>query len=73
LNSCEFQVDRIDIAVLKAWLNKWLKIDNEITDEELSIAVYSRTEPAINGDNLSFIIDFGNDRNRFDRIFRNFN
>ena len=58
-NSCEVQVDKIDIAVLKDWLNKWLKIDDEIGDEELSIAVHSCTEPEINGDGLAFIIDFG--------------
>jgi hypothetical protein len=58
-NSCECRVDKIDIAVLSEWLKKWLKIEDEIADEELSIAVHSCTDPDINGDGATFIIDFG--------------
>ena len=58
-NSCEFQVDTIDISALTGWLTEWLKMDNENLDEELSTAVHSCTEPEIKGDSLSFVIDFG--------------
>ncbi|HEX6847608.1 MAG TPA: hypothetical protein VF144_11560 [Chitinophagaceae bacterium] len=58
-NSCEFQVDKIDIDALRDWLNKWLKMDNENADKKLSIAVHSCTKPEINGDKLSFVIDLG--------------
>ena len=58
-NSCEFLVDKINIKNLKDWVNKWLKIDEEMPNEKISEAIHSCSEPEMFEDKFSFVIDFG--------------
>lgn len=58
-NNCEIQADKIEVDSLKDWVTKWLKIDEDIIDGDLSKAIHSCMEPQFSADNVSFIIDFG--------------
>lgn len=58
-NSCEFQVDKIEIAHLRNWVIKWLKIDEDLIEGELSGAIHSCSEPELLEGKFHFVIDFG--------------
>lgn len=58
-NSCELITNAPDISFLPDWLEKWLKIGEDIPDTELAGVLHSCSEPKnING-NFLLIIDFG--------------
>ncbi len=58
-NSCEFTVDKIEVPSLANWVIKWLKIDQELPNDELAEAIHSCSEPVIVDKKYSFAIDFG--------------
>ncbi|WP_018616394.1 hypothetical protein [Segetibacter koreensis] len=58
-NSVEFMVDKIDVSSLSGWVIKWLKIDEELPDDELGEVIHSCSEPGLVDDKYSFAIDFG--------------